>query len=152
MQSHLNNEAKDLPMWLNNFVATYQKLSNTNLALLADVYHKEVTFIDPLHHVAGFDNLSKYFNNLYQHLTHCQFDIKHVVCCENEAALYWQMSYKHPKLNQGNMVVVEGHSQIKGHEDKVIYHRDYLDIGAMLYEQLPLLGRLIKWIKARASR
>lgn len=152
MQNYMNKSVEDLPTWLNNFVETYQTLSTTNLSLLAHVYHKEVIFIDPMHHVEGFDNLSQYFRVLYQHLTHCQFDIKHLIYSQNEAAIYWQMSYKHPKLNHGNLVVVEGHSQIKGHEDKVIFHRDYLDIGAMLYEQLPMLGRLIKWIKARASR
>jgi hypothetical protein len=32
---------------------------------------------------------------------------------------------------------------------KVRYHRDYFDLGAMLYEHLPLLGSLVKTIKRR---
>jgi hypothetical protein len=33
--------------------------------------------------------------------------------------------------------------------EKIIFHRDYFDAGAMLYEQIPLLGRVIKWVKQK---
>jgi hypothetical protein len=46
---------------------------------------------------------------------------------------------------------VQGSSHLKGVGDKVVYHRDYLDLGAMLYEQLPLLGRVIRSLKNRAA-
>ncbi|MCZ8488953.1 hypothetical protein O9992_22685 [Vibrio lentus] len=37
--------------------------------------------------------------------------------------------------------------------NQVVYHRDYLDVGSMLYEQYPsTLGCAIKSIKKRASR
>ena len=59
------------------------------------------------------------------------------------------MTYQHNKLNQGKSVTVAGSSYIKGEGDKVILHRDYLDLGAMIYEQLPLFGKLTKWVKAK---
>ena len=33
--------------------------------------------------------------------------------------------------------------------DKVYRHRDYFDAGALLYEHLPVLGRVIAWLKRR---
>jgi hypothetical protein len=62
------------------------------------------------------------------------------------------MSYQHVKLNKGKVVTIVGTSHIKGENDKVIYHRDYLDLGAMLYEQLPVLGKFILWIKKQAAK
>ena len=50
------------------------------------------------------------------------------------------------------LVSVIGSSHIKGSQDKVTFHQDYIDLGAMLYEQLPIVGRLIKWIKTKAAR
>ena len=70
---------------------------------------------------------------------------------ENEAAIYWNMSYQHPRLNGGKIVNVQGSSHLKGCDDKVIFHRDYIDLGAMLYEQVPLLGRIIRFLKRRAT-
>ena len=104
-----------------------------------------------MHQLTGLEHLQHYFNNLYQQLSYCEFKIENVIEQNNEAAVYWQMSYQHPRLNAGKIVNVQGSSHIKGLNDKVIYHRDYLDLGAMLYEQLPLLGRIISWLKNRAT-
>ena len=150
-----NNASQDntaeIPLWLSNFVKVYQTLSTDNLDLLSLIYHQEVIFIDPIHEIEGFDNLSTYFTSLYQNLSSCEFVINNVISQGNQAAIYWTMSYQHPKLNGGNVVKVMGSSNIKGHEDKVIYHRDYLDLGAMLYEQLPVLNKLIRFIKKKAA-
>lgn len=147
-----NNTVEEKPQWLVNFIDNYSQLSTDNLALLENIYHKDVTFIDPLHEVKGFENLQVYFYGLYESLTSCFFTIEHIFEKNNEAAVYWTMSYQHPKLNSGKVITVQGHSHIKGEHEKVIYHRDYLDAGAMLYEHIPLIGRIIKWIKVRAAK
>ncbi|MCO4797678.1 MAG: nuclear transport factor 2 family protein [Colwelliaceae bacterium] len=150
-KNQFNCLPKDSPTWLSNFVNIYQTLATNNLDLLAKIYHKDITFIDPLHQVDGFDDLYQYFNVLYQNLLTCEFVINHVIVDGNEAAVYWTMTYKHSKLNKGELVTVSGSSHIKGCEDKVVFHRDYLDLGAMLYEQIPLFGKVTKWIKAKAA-
>lgn len=153
MQNYaIDNPINNAPVWLHNFVDIYQTLATDNLDLLSIIYHENVVFTDPMHQVQGFDNLKQYFKNLYQNLTSCNFVINHVILSADEAAIYWTMSYQHPKLNYGQRVTVDGHSHIKGAEDKVIYHRDYLDLGAMLYEQLPVFGKLTRWIKAKAAK
>lgn len=141
----------EYPLWLVNFVDNYQQLSIDNLQRLANIYHQDIVFIDPMHQLNGFDHLASYFKSLFLRLSYCQFHIEHVIVQNDQAAIYWQMSYTHPRLNSGAMVTVQGSSHIKGVNDKVIYHRDYIDLGAMLYEQLPLLGRVINWLKNRAA-
>lgn len=151
----VNNADKKLtplsPKWLITFVDTYQKMSTDNLHLLEQIYHQDIIFVDPMHKVEGFSDLSKYFKNLYTNLSTCEFVIDNIISEGNEAALYWSMTYQHSKLNKGNAVTVHGSSYITGKGDKVIYHRDYLDLGAMLYEQLPIFGKLTQWIKAKAA-
>ncbi len=58
------------------------------------------------------------------------------------------MLLKHPRLNGGALVTVPGSTHLR-FRDKVVYHRDYFDAGAMLYEQLPLIGMVIRIIKGR---
>lgn len=146
----VNNIQEHAP-WLANFINTYQHLSINNLHLLADLYHQDIVFIDPMHQLTGFDNLRDYFDRLYQQLSYCEFSIEQVIEQGDEAAIYWKMSYQHSRLNGGKIVHVQGSSHIKGIDNKVIFHHDYLDLGAMLYEQLPILGRIISWLKNRAS-
>jgi limonene-1,2-epoxide hydrolase len=138
--------------WLDNFVDVYQKLSINNLELLDTVYHPQVVFEDPLHKLQGIKALHHYFSGMYQNLTFCNFLIQNILKEGECAGVYWEMTYQHPKLNKGQTVTVLGHSHLKMQDNKIIYHRDYLDLGVMLYEQLPLIGKLIRWVKLRATK
>jgi len=138
--------------WLTQFISTYERLSTDNLALLASIYAQDIHFVDPIHELKGFAQLTAYFTGLYENLSQCDFEVSHAIEQNNEATLFWQMTYRHTKLNKGQPVVVSGTSHIKAQHGKVVYHRDYLDLGAMLYEQLPLLGKVIKLIKQKAAR
>lgn len=140
-----------MPIWLENFIDIYQKLSTDNIGLLESLYHQDIMFQDPMHEISGFTDLYKYFTLLYQNVNYCKFEIKQVFHQGNQAAIYWTMTYGHKKLNHGKPIIVEGHSLIMGIESKVTYHRDYLDLGQMLYQHVPVLGRAIQWLKKRVS-
>lgn len=138
---------------LERFLAMYQQLRAENLYMLAEVYDERILFQDPLHQLSGLAELSHYFAGLYKNIQTIQFDMSQVLMSPHHAALTWRMSFEHPKLNGGQQVQVDGMSQLViGDSNKVTYHRDYFDVGAMLYEQLPLLGSVIKRIKQRASQ
>jgi hypothetical protein len=138
--------------WLSEFVSVYQKLSTDNLNLINSIYDPEIHFVDPMHELHGRSKLLNYFEGLYQNLNYCRFTIDNVIQQNEQAAIYWEMTYQHKTLNKGKMVTVRGSSHLKSKNGKVIYHRDYLDLGAMLYEQLPLIGQFISWIKNKASK
>lgn len=142
----------DNSLWLNNFLNMYQELGTDNFDVLRTVYHSDVDFQDPLHHVSGIDALTHYFENIYTQVTSCNFHIEHAFEANNEASVYWTMQFSHKQLNSQKLIEVQGHSHLKALDGQVVYHRDYLDVGAMLYEHIPVLGYAIKSIKKRASR
>lgn len=142
---------QNYPAWLNHFIDTYEKLSPDNLELLSRVYHNDVHFKDPIHELHGFVQLHNYFQDMYTNISSCQFVINDVIYQNNCAAIYWEMTYVHSKLNGKKPISINGHSHIKGQDNKVIFHQDYLDLGAMIYEHIPLLGRVIIWLKQKIS-
>ena len=147
-----NSVTNEKPLdWLEQFQVIYNNLSKNNVDSLALIYHADICFEDPLHKVTGLSDFITYFNNLFTHVISCTFDIKHTIKSPNEAAVYWVMHYQHPKLNAGKTISVTGHSHLKAMDNKVIYHRDYLDAGAMIYEHIPLLGSAIRYLKKRIN-
>ncbi|MEL7287824.1 MAG: nuclear transport factor 2 family protein, partial [Pseudomonadota bacterium] len=64
----------------------------------------------------------------------------------------WTMDLQHPKLQKGAPISVNGVSHLKFRDGQVIYHRDYFDLGEMLYENLPLLGSVVRTIKQRLGQ
>ncbi|MDA0116836.1 nuclear transport factor 2 family protein [Vibrio sp. T11.5] len=130
----------------------YQQLSKDNLHLLNGVYHQDVVFEDSAHRLQGWQALQSYFDSLYTNVRRCDFDIKEQQQSGDSGFLTWSMSLEHPKLQKGKTVVVNGVSHLKFKDGRVIYHRDYFDLGEMLYENLPLLGSVIKTIKQRLGQ
>jgi predicted ester cyclase len=139
-------------LWLQRFVNLYSSLGTDNFTQLKEVYHPDVMFRDPMHQVMGLNALIDYFEHVYQKVDSCTFTIEHVVATDDEAAVYWRMTYRHKQLNRHQPITVEGHSQLRLLDGLVGYHRDYLDVGAMVYEHIPLLGRVIRLIKQRAGQ
>lgn len=136
---------------VDNFIELYQALNKNNLHLLGQVYGDDIIFTDPMHQISGLESLTQYFAKLYENVQHIQFEIKEVQQSDSQASLFWQMQYRHPKLNKGQLIRVDGMSQLK-FNDKIYFHRDYFDLGQMLYEQVPFVGGLIRLLKTRAAK
>lgn len=138
---------------MNTFLETYQKLNADNLFLLAEIYTPEIHFIDPAHELRGLAEVEAYFLRLYANLTHINFNFFHPHRSVSEGYVQWQMTFSHPQILRGKHIVVPGTTFIKfDKRDKVFFHRDYFDLGAMLYQHLPLLGPTVKMINRRLGQ
>lgn len=118
--------------------------------LCQEFYHQDIHFIDPLGEVRGIKNLINYYKNLYENLISISFEDKGLFKKDNEQVYLWKMSVQHKKIGGGDPIELEGVSIIRYSDGKVIYHRDYFDLGAMIYEKLPVLGSMIRWIREKA--
>ena len=135
---------------LSRFIALYQQLNLQQLHRLPEVYADEVVFIDPAHRIEGLAALNDYFAALYQRLAYCRFEIISQQQQGTQAWLSWVMTFSHPRLAAGQPIRVEGATRLEfDAAGKVMVHRDYFDLGSLLYEQLPLLGPLVRLIKGR---
>lgn len=135
---------------LARFIGLYQQLDKQQLNRLPEVYAEQVVFTDPAHRIEGLAALGDYFAALYQRLAYCRFVITSQQQQGQQAWLGWTMTFSHPRLRGGEPVTVEGATRLEFDEaGKVCHHRDYFDLGAMLYEQLPLLGPVVRTIKMR---
>lgn len=133
---------------LKDFCQFYRELDARPLSELSSIYTDDIEFCDPVHCIKGMADFRRYFEDLMQKVTHCRFDIHEVNELEEQAFLSWTMHFQHPGLNRGEMISVDGLSHLRFGE-KIYFHRDYFDLGAMLYEQIPLLGRLVRGVKSR---
>ena len=135
--------------FLRRFAHSFATLDKHNLQLLNSLYSEDIAFTDPLHEVHGLPALRRYFAELYSKVSHLQFDFHSFdAVAEGEGYLRWTMSFHHPRLASGKVIRVPGCSHLMWH-DKVYRHRDYFDAGALLYEHVPVLGRVVSWLKRR---
>ncbi len=130
------------------FQTGFNQLSSRTLHLVEDIYAADIHFLDPIHEIHGIAKLREYFAKLYDGVVYCQFDFAKPLVSGNEASIPWIMHVEHGKFQKGKRAHVPGISHIRFAE-KVTYHRDYFDLGALIYERVPVLGGLIRGIKGR---
>ena len=135
---------------IKDFNHFYSELKTQNLSQLYEIYNDNIIFEDPLHKIHGLDNITLYFEQMITNVTSCHFYIKDVVEADNQAFITWEMHFSHPKLNKGNVITLPGTSHLK-YTDKIDYHRDYFDVGSMIYEHIPVLNYVIGKIKNRMT-
>lgn len=140
-----------VPATLETFRALFNELDKGNLNKLSRVYSEDIRFQDPLGTVHGLDELTRYFAGAYANVIACRFEFGDAVVQGGVAALPWVMHLRHKRIRKGREVQVQGMSHIEIRDGMVCYHRDYFDAGEMLYENLPVVGGLIRWIKDQAG-
>lgn len=138
--------------FLKSFAERFASLDASNLARLTELYQPDIHFRDPLHKIHGLADLHDYFSQLYANVSELSFRFHGFdEVRAGEGYLRWSMTFRHPRLAGGRPIEVEGCSHLLWHDGKVHTHRDYFDAGAMLYEHLPLFGRVIGWLKGRLA-
>lgn len=137
---------------IEKFSTFYVDITSMKIDDLEKIYRKDVVFIDPIAHHQGLAAVEMYFERLLSSAKYCQFDIsKKLRNGESDATICWTMSYTSSKLNGGTPIHVDGTTILEIEDDMIVYHRDYYDLGQMVYEHLPLFGRLVKTIKRKMA-
>ncbi|WP_338518121.1 nuclear transport factor 2 family protein [Alteromonas gracilis] len=139
---------------ISRFCKIYTDICQISPDDLATIYADNVLFIDPITTHHGLNEVKDYFDNLLIQAKSCKFDIAHVLCCESNDSkvthvVNWTMALT---LNKGDkLITLDGTTQLGVKDDIIVYHKDYYDVGEMVYEHVPLLGFVIKKIKGRLA-
>ena len=134
---------------ISNFKSYFKLLHKADLSQLGELYADQVLFKDPVHEIRGLVELEDYFTSMCADLSDCRFEYLDEVLGERSAYIKWMMHFKHPRLGN-RLISVRGVSHLKLGE-KIEYHEDFYDMGAMLYDQLPLLGNVTRGLKMRLA-
>ena len=127
----------------------YRDFSTMDLDKIGQIYADNIVFRDPIHEIRGLDNLQAYMAEMGQNIDHCRFEYLDQLCGDGMAYLKWNMHFRHPKLGS-DIISVRGISQLH-YNERVYFHEDVYDMGAMIYEHVPLLGVTTRWLKQRLA-
>jgi hypothetical protein len=143
-------DAMSHPLIISEFKHYYENFDKQSLDKLDTLYADTVEFTDPIHSIQGLVSLKRYFSTMCAGLTECQFEFVDEIIDEGRACFKWVMHYRHPALQRNAPLQLVGVSFI-AFSDKIDSHEDLYDMGAMLYENVPVLGGIIRRIKSRVA-
>lgn len=134
---------------LATFFAT---LSPDSVAQLHTVYDAQARFKDPFNEVQGLADIERIFRHMYVALDQPHFVITGQVVDGAQAFLTWEFKFRFKRFDTATLQTVRGASHVVFNaQGLVTLHRDYWDAAEELYEKLPVVGGVMRWLKKRAN-
>lgn len=133
-------------------VQLYEQLSPEALPQLGACYAPDARFKDPFNHVRGVAAITQVFTHMFATLERPRFVVLERLVQGDRACLTWEFHFRlrrwRPQVDQ----CIRGATMLHFDADgRVASHRDYWDAAEELYEKLPGVGTLMRWLKRAAG-
>jgi steroid delta-isomerase len=157
-QTHPNDplDAGVASQALPGLVAFFEGLKPSDLARLDQVYAEHCRFKDPFNEVVGLIPIRAIFAHMFTALEEPHFVVLDRIAQGDQAFLSWDFRFRFKGQVKGQTKSDTAWPCIKGAthvrlnaQGLVTEHRDYWDAAEELYEKLPVLGPLMRWLKRR---
>ncbi|MBW8313421.1 MAG: nuclear transport factor 2 family protein [Hydrogenophaga sp.] len=130
----------------------FESLTPGNLGQLEVFYTADARFKDPFNDVRGVPAITQIFKHMFVALHEPRFVVTQQIVDGAQAFLVWEFRFRFKRFDTVTEQVIHGGSHLTLAEDgRISEHRDYWDAAEELYEKLPGLGALMRWLKRRAN-
>ena len=130
----------------------FERLSPADLPRLGELYAADARFKDSFNDVQGVAAIAAVFEHMYRALDRPRFVIHNCVADGDQCFLTWDFAFRFRRFSPAVDQVVHGASHLRFAADgRIALHRDYWDAAEELYEKLPAVGALMRWLKRCAN-
>lgn len=131
------------------YIKFFESLTpQTPKQLYEEIFDAHATFEDPFQKVMGIDPIYAVFEHMYENLIEPEFTVTESISENSISYLRWVFTYKRDKNSQTTSFF--GVSRVEfNDEGKVLSHIDYWDAASNIYEGIPILGSILRWIKGK---
>ncbi|MFO1270873.1 MAG: nuclear transport factor 2 family protein [Rubrivivax sp.] len=129
----------------------FESFTRADLASLHELYTEDAYFKDPFNEVRGTTAIRAVFEHMFASLDGPRFVVRDLVAEGDQCFVGWDFLFRMKRFDRAEQCI-RGASHLKLAADgRIAWHRDYWDAAEELYEKLPLVGGLMRWLKRRAS-
>jgi steroid Delta-isomerase len=132
-------------------IAYFEALQPADVARVHEVYAPDARFKDPFQDVQGTTAIEGVYRHMFEALDGPHFKVRDAVAQGDQAFLAWDFHFRMKRFDRAPQVIRGGTHLHFGPDGRIAVHRDYWDAAEELYEKLPVLGALMRWLKRRAN-
>lgn len=131
-------------------VAFFETLTPATLPTLASVYADDARFVDPFNDVTGLPAIRAVFEHMFATLDEPRFEVVDAVTEGGQCFLVWNFHFRRRGHTAAGLIHGTSHLRFAS-DGRVLLHRDYWDAAQQVYEGVPVLGAVMRWLRHRLS-
>lgn len=139
------------PPEIERIVQRFESISPATLDAVAELYALDARFKDPFNEVQGPEAIRRIFEHMFESLDEPRFMVHEAVVQGRQAFLAWDFHFHMKRFDRAAQVIRGGSHLVLDDDGRITLHRDYWDAAEELYEKLPVVGSLMRWLKKRAA-
>ena len=137
-------------------VLAFEQLGPQDVKALGQWYAADARFKDPFKEVQGQAAIEAIFEHMFDSLHEPGFIVTERIVQGSQCFLAWDFVFRFKTMDSQTQQCIRGgsHLQFVRNEQgawRIVLHRDYWDAAEELYEKLPLVGGLMRWLKKRVN-
>ncbi|NHZ62082.1 nuclear transport factor 2 family protein [Massilia genomosp. 1] len=138
---------------LARLVRFYEGIERGSLrAHIERIYAPDAQFKDPFNEVRGAGPIVAIFAHMFEQVEQPRFVVTSTVLQGDDAFLTWEFLFRMKRFSTAPQCI-RGATRIRfDASGAVMTHRDYWDAAEELYEKLPILGSVMRWLKRAANK
>jgi ketosteroid isomerase-like protein len=131
------------------FIQRFETLTRDTVSTLSELYTADALFKDPFNEVRGHSAIISIFEHMFNQVDEPKFVVVSKIMQGDDAFIAWDFLFRLKKGDRAEQCI-HGSSYLRfGPDRRVHYHRDYWDAAEELYEKIPVLGSLMRFLKRR---
>jgi steroid delta-isomerase len=112
----------------------------------------DVHYHDPFVDARGLVAVKRVFHRLFDEVDAPRFTITHSACDGDTCFLRWHFTCRPKTIRKGHPWIVDGVTEVRfDAEGRVIEHIEHWDAGEQVYERMPVIRAVIRWVKRQVS-
>jgi hypothetical protein len=133
--------------FIKEIIARFEGLNLNTVDHLIGLYSTDALFKDPFNDVRGHEAIKKIFTHMFQQVEQPQFIVLKELSSEQQACLTWEFRFRFK--NESHQQIICGCSWLTIDQNLIVEHRDYWDAAEELYEKLPIIGSIMRFLKKK---
>ena len=130
----------------------FETINPQSVTAVVVYYAANARFKDPFNDVTGVAAIQHIFAHMFEALEQPHFVVTEQVVQGQQCFMTWEFRFGFKNFKKGEPQVILGATHLVFSESGLVtLHRDYWDAAEELYEKLPLVGGLMRWLKRQAN-
>jgi ketosteroid isomerase-like protein len=134
---------------IDDLISWFESLTPQSAREVERYYTADACFKDPFNELRGTDAIRRVFVHMFEQVNQPKFSVTGRWQSGEGAVLLWDFTFR-MKRGPDSLQTIRGATHLRFAADgRVDWHRDYWDAAEELYEKLPLVGALMRFLRRR---
>lgn len=126
----------------------FEQFSPESLTKIESIYATQARFVDPFNDLQGIESVRKVYAHMFESLDNPRFLVTRIASTGPLGFMTWTFSFS----CRGRAQSIEGCTQFElDAEGLITLHLDYWDAAKQVYEQIPVLGSVLRMLRRKLS-